>query len=94
MTSIEKLILENLLLNEEYSRKVVPFLKEDFFHDKKERIVFTEIKKFILAYNGLPTEKSLGISLSDRKDLTNDEFNDTVKLIETLKTKSQTWTGW
>ena len=87
MTSIEKLILENLLLNEEYSRKVVPFLKEDFFHDKKERIVFTEIKKFILAYNGLPTEKSLGISLSDRKDLTNDEFNDTVKLIETLKTK-------
>ena len=87
MTSIEKLILENLLLNEEYSRKVVPFLKEDFFHDKKERIVFSEIKKFILAYNGLPTEKSLGISLSDRKDLTNDEFNDTVKLIETLKTK-------
>ena len=61
-------------------------MKEDF-HDKKERIVFSEIKKFILAYNGLPTEKSLSISLSDRKDLTNDEFNDTVKLIETLKTK-------
>ena len=54
-------------MNEEYSRKVIPFLEEGYFQDKAERVVFTAIKDFFNSYNGVPTSDVLNISLSERK---------------------------
>ena len=53
MERIELLILRNLIYNEEYTRKVIPFIKDDYFEDQKQKIVFQEISSFIQEYNKL-----------------------------------------
>ena len=51
MDSVEFLILKNLLHNEEYVRKVIPFIKADYFEDLNQKIVFEEISSFVEQYN-------------------------------------------
>ena len=51
METVEFLILRNLLYNEDYVRKVIPFLKADYFEDRNQKIVFEEIIKFVEQYN-------------------------------------------
>ena len=81
---IEKTKLKNLLHNEDYTRKVLPFLKPEYFDDRTERIVFSEIQKFIQQYNKRPTKETLQIDLGKRKDLNEDEFKKIVDLVSTL----------
>jgi hypothetical protein len=45
---METVILKNLVLNEDYARKVVPFLQDEYFHDKSEKTVFNIVSKFLL----------------------------------------------
>ena len=63
MEKIEFLILRNLLYNEDYTRKVLPFIKADYFQDSNQRIVFEEIYSFISEYNKLATKEVLCIEL-------------------------------
>ena len=86
---IENTILENLVLNEEYSRKVIPFLSDEYFSDKTERVIFTSIRDFVNSYNGVPTKEVLHISLSDRKDLTDDEYNKTTEIINSFSNREE-----
>ena len=86
---IENTILENLVLNEEYSRKVIPFLSDEYFSDKTERVIFTSIRDFVNSYNGVPTKEVLHISLSDRKDLTEDEYNKTTEIINSFSNREE-----
>ena len=59
METVEFLILKNLLHNEEYVRKVIPFIKADYFEDRNQKIVFEEIIKFVEDYNK-PATKEMG----------------------------------
>jgi len=86
---IENTILENLVLNEEYSRKVIPFLSDEYFSDKAERVIFSAISDFVNSYNGVPTKEILHISLSERNDLTEDEYTNTSKIIDSFSTKEE-----
>ena len=61
MDSIEFLILKNLLHNEEYVRKVIPFIKADYFEDLTQKIVFEEISSFVEQYNKPATKEILCI---------------------------------
>jgi replicative DNA helicase len=61
--TIERTTLTNLLNNEEYSRKVLPFIKPEYFDVKEERIIFDEIQKFVDKYNKIPTQTSLEIEV-------------------------------
>ena len=81
---IERTTLRNLLHNEDYTRKVLPFLKSEYFQDRSERVVFTEIQKFISQYNKRPTKETLQIDLNKRKDLNEDEYKKIVDLISSL----------
>ena len=81
---IERTTLKNLLYNEDYTRKVLPFLKPEYFEDRSERIVFSEIQKFIDQYNKRPTKETLQIDIGKRKDLNEDEYKRIVELISTL----------
>ncbi len=72
---MESVILKNLVLNEDYARKVVPFLQEEYFHDKAEKTVFGIVGKFILKYNSIPTKDAVLISLGEEKSLSEVEFN-------------------
>ena len=51
MERIETTILKNLIFNEDYSRKVIPFIKSEYFENRSEKIIFEEITKFIVKYN-------------------------------------------
>ena len=81
---IERTTLKNLLYNEDYTRKVLPFLKPEYFEDRSERIVFSEIQKFIDQYNKRPTKETLQIDIGKRKDLNEEEYKRIVELISTL----------
>ena len=82
--SIEKTALSNLISNENYARKVIPFIKSDYFDVREEKIVFEEIHKFIDKYNKIPTKTSLSIEVENRKDLTETDHKKIVELIESL----------
>ena len=81
---IEKTALKNLLHNEDYTRKVLPFLKPEYFEHRSERILFSEIQKFIDQYNKRPTIETLEIDIGKRKDLNEEEYKRIVDLISTL----------
>ena len=83
--SIEKTTLTNLISNEDYARKVIPFIKKDYFAVREERLLFEEILKFVEKYKKIPTKTSLSIEVESRKDLTQDDHEKIVKLISSLK---------
>ena len=82
--TIERTALTNLLNNEDYLRKVLPFIKPEYFDVKEERIIFDEIAKFVDKYNKNPTQISLEIEVSTRKDLNDIEHRKIVDIIKTL----------
>jgi len=84
METIEFLILRNLLHNEEYIRKVIPFIKSDYFEDGNQRIVFEEILKFIVEYNQPSTKEVLCIEVEKRQDINETTFKEIVHLVQNL----------
>ena len=82
--TIERTALSNLVSNEEYCRKVLPFIKADYFAVKEERVVFEEITSFVDKYRKMPTKISLEIEVESRQDLTETEHNKIVEIIKTL----------
>jgi len=81
---IEESILRNLIYNEEYYRKVVPFIKAEYFQEYSEKILFEEIADFAAKYDKIPTKEVLTINLQNRTDLTDETFNDTVTSVKNL----------
>jgi replicative DNA helicase len=81
---METVILKNLVLNEDYARKVVPFLQDEYFHDKSEKTVFNIVSKFLLKYNNIPTKDAVLISLGDDKTLGESEFKKCVAISDEM----------
>ena len=75
MDSIETTILKNLIHNDEYSRKVIPFIDKEYFEELHEKIIFEEICTFIVKYNSLPTKETLTIESEKRTDITEEVFS-------------------
>ena len=84
LQTIERTALTQLVTNEQYARKVLPFMKRDYFSDRTERTIFEEITKFVDKYNKIPTQTSLEIEVQGRKDLNEDEYKKVVAVIQTL----------
>ena len=90
---IENTILSNLIHNEEYCRKVLPFLKKRYFSERKEAVVFEEINKFFETYNKPVTQEILAIEVNNRKDISDTDLKDQQQLISGL-TKQDTNEEW
>ena len=73
MERIETTILRNLLFDEEYARKTIPFIQPDFFEERSEKILFDEIVSFITKYDSCATLEALNIEVENRTDLTAEE---------------------
>ena len=82
MSRIETTILSNLIHDEEYSRKVIPFLKKEYFADRIESIVSEEILKFFETFTKSATPEILSIEISNRRDINATELTQTQTLIE------------
>ena len=81
---IETIILKNLLHNEEYSRKVLPFLKKDYFLEHTDKLLYEQVDLFINKYNNLPTKEALVIEL-DNTPLKDEEFENVTELLTYLE---------
>ena len=77
---LEQTIIKNLIKNEAYTRKVLPFLKEQYFGSLEDRLLFKEVSDFILKYNQQPTFDALDIEISNIRGTTD----------ETVKTMRET----
>ena len=86
MEKIETTILRNLLCNEQFYRKVIPFVKSDYFNELHEKVIYEEISKFASNYEMLPTAEVLIINLESRKDLNEEVYQNAVKTIQSLTT--------
>ena len=84
MEQIEFLILKNLLHNEKYLRKTIPFIKEEYFQDSNQKIVFEEVSSFVQEYNELPTKEILTIEVEKRSDINEESFKEVTHLIGCL----------
>ena len=82
---IELSILRNLLFNEAYYRKVVPFVKPEYFEDHHERIIYEEVWNFASSYDTVPTSEVLIINLQDRKDITEEAYNLAVQTLKSFE---------
>ena len=76
MERLELTILRNLIFNEDYSRKVIPFIQPDYFEQRSEKVVFEEIVKFIVKYGSAITTEALAIEIENRTDLNESEIKD------------------
>jgi len=84
MERLEHTILRNLVYNEDYSRKVIPFIQPEYFEQRSEKIIFEEIVKFIVKYNSAITREALGIEIENRTDLTETDIKDVREVCQTL----------
>ena len=80
MDRIENLILRSLSHSEGFSRKVIPFIKPDYFHDNAERVLFEEIAQYIVKYNSNVTVQALSIEVEQRTDVSDSD----IKTIRTI----------
>ena len=92
MERIETTILRNLVFNEEFARKTIPFIQPDFFEQRADKILFEEISSFITKYDTCATLEALNIEVENRTDLTAEEvkqINDTNKELNDLPVDNQ-----
>jgi len=84
MDKVEFLVLKNLINDEKYLRKVIPFLKKEYFEDSKYKVVFDEILSFVTEYNQTPTKEILNIEVEKRKDINEESYKEISHLISCL----------
>jgi len=73
-SNVESMIVNSLLYNEGYVRRVLPHLKDEYFEELNNKIVFDEINKYFTKYDAIPTKEALSIELETRSDLTGDTY--------------------
>jgi archaellum biogenesis ATPase FlaH len=85
---LERLILSNLLKNETYLRKVIPYLKSEYLSESPERNLLEEIKQFVSKYNQAPTKSALEVSLKNKSNLTESEFSECNSILKEISSDS------
>lgn len=91
---IEKTILSNLLYNEEYFRKVFPYIKEDYFEENSYKKIFDTYSDYVEKYKGLPSLEALKISIDQRKDVTETEYKEISEIVDSLVIDKNTKQEW
>ena len=88
MNKIEIVILKSLINNEEYLRKVIPFIKSEYFEDASQKVVFEEISTFVQEYNKVATKEILSFEIEKRSDINEESFKHITDLIFSLDEES------
>ncbi len=82
--NLEVTILSNLVYSEKYTRKVLPFLKSEYFTAREHKIIFLEIHEYVSQYDSLPSLNALGIECQERTDLSEEQFKDVIGVLNVL----------
>ena len=84
MNDLEVTILNDLIHNEKYTRKVLPFLKSEYFTSRQFKIIFLEIHEYVSQYDALPSLNALSIECQERTDLTEEQFKEVLEVLNVL----------
>ena len=82
---IEKTILSHLVFNEAFARKTLPFLKDEYFQQQHDKVVYKLINEYVIKYNSPPTKEVLFLELGNKDGLSETIFKDSKRLIEDLQ---------
>jgi len=91
---IESLIIRNLVYNEDYLRKILPFVKAEYFSDSAERNVYGVICDYVNKYSARPTVDALAVMVSDQLGLSEADFKRSTEIIESLREQTATSDAW
>ena len=86
--NLERAIFNNLLNNETYARKTIPFLKPDYFHNRNDKVVFELISSYAMQYNAFPTKEALLVDLNNRDNISEDQFKECKEIVEEIPDQS------
>lgn len=81
---IERIIFSNLIYNQEYTRKILPFLKEDYFQNKNDKILYKVIDEYVTKYNSIPSKTAINIELDTVTGINDDELKTLKTTVEEL----------
>ncbi len=82
--NLEVTILSNLIFNQRYTRKVLPFIRQEYFTAREYKIIFLEIHEYVSQYEALPSLNAIGIECQERTDLTEDQYKQVVEVLNVL----------
>ena len=85
---IEKAIFNNLLNNEQYARKTLPFIKGEYFNNRNDKVVFELIENYVNEYNAFPTKEALLVDLNNKDGISEEQFKDCQTLINEIPNQS------
>jgi replicative DNA helicase len=94
MDRIESIILSSLLYHDEYMRRVIPFLKAEYFADSTDKLLFTKIQDFTVKYNALPSKEALSIAVQNDTTIGEKEyesFMESLQQLEPSETRNDAW---
>ena len=91
---IETTIFSNLIYNEQYARKVIPFLKEEYFSDQSHKIIFKLVQEYVNKYNSFPSKEALAIDLSNKDGINQEVFNQSKEIISAFAEDKETKLEW
>lgn len=87
---LELMIFQNLLFNEEYTRRTLPFLKEEYFNtDATDKVLFRTIQSYVLKYSNLPTVAAIDIELSERNDITEEQYTAATAMLKAVEKRNK-----
>jgi replicative DNA helicase len=87
---IETTVLSNLIFNEEYYRKVYPYIKDEYFDDQSYKKIFSTYSEYVEQYKAPPSIEALKISLDKRKDLNEDSYKNVMGTVDDLQRDDDT----
>jgi len=80
--NLEKKILKHLILDDKYTRKVLPFIKAEYFSESSEKMLYEQINGYVLKYNTMPTKEALVIEIDKKVNLTDEQHKKTISLVD------------
>ena len=84
MSKVENLVIKNLLLDEEYVRKAMPFIKAEYFSDLLEKNLYNVINKYFTDYSALPTKEALEIEVGQLGNISDEQHRQTIQYIRDI----------
>jgi replicative DNA helicase len=90
MKRLEQTILKTLIFDDNYLRKVIPFIRPEYFTDKTEQILFNEITAFTTIYNSAPSIEAINISIKEKNNLTDDDLNKLESYVTEIENNKET----
>jgi len=88
--NLEKKILKHLIHDEEYTRKVLPFIKSEYFSDQSEKTLFDQIQQYVTKYNSMPSKEALEIEIDNKVNLSDEQHKNAISLIKEISSEEIT----